>query len=867
MAGKSIEELLGDYVAFGSRNDPSEIAQFNKVKELLGEAFADIAMDHKFGGQAEAARGVLNRGTKGPPIFDRVYELGDDRFLLTGDEAMVVIDAKFGQSPLSYTNLNHSYLVPPKGERIPLPQKRQVRQLEADWIKDRIKELGRAEEKAMKGAPVAENSLAARLKRAAERGKMQVYEVRTTIEFGEDQVHDVHVEIVDHTKQFQDSYSSRRPPADAERIAARKEAIENFYLKKSELKATIDADAYEAARKRLKKAQTQVRKAGRDLAEAKQPGNRERKKLVLKEKKQAAADRESEAKRAKKTTVKSDDVVKQNQEMRDRQTRNRKAEEAKKKQAGQGANQAEKDAQQAKKTPSTSDTTSGEIPDTRTQSAGTGDTASSHTSTDMTHSGRTTALSDEAKGITRPLSGDAVRGTADKMTYDALQADHGAAAVVKKQLAEVTERQAPRIAEWGAARIAERLVFKAGRVVFKVGKFAFRVLEFANPILDVLMVVDGIDLLINWLRRDKIEDEKEWRRIADYLSTQTQRAHLPPYGFEYLTSQETNISVYAGNIISGQIPGRTDDYLSWYKKWIKDTSWRGFVYTTVWINLERQKVLGANYLDYPYEYTYWLTNRLEVALSSDPPPNTKTDKHIGEVGEEDETNRITHGKHGPYSDPKYSIAVEIRQLEVRYSYSMPVLTPFDFILTKCNALISEIIAFLSRYDENVIAKMDVRSEMGGFSFNWFQNYTFGTPVDVKVVRWCLTTLPAISDHLGNHTPIPGDSVIPKRSVRMNLNTGYHRRLQILRLISGGPGSKTSFREIAGLLNRIVTDENTRYLITPIDKDLEYLTPEYLRDVALDIHDDVQRTLKACSHGPTDVEYNYQGPTPPQPHAR
>jgi hypothetical protein len=184
-------------------------------------------------------------------------------------------------------------------------------------------------------------------------------------------------------------------------------------------------------------------------------------------------------------------------------------------------------------------------------------------------------------------------------------------------------------------------------------------------------------------------------------------------------------------------------------------------------------------------------------------------------------------------------------------------------MVKCNALISEIVAFLSRYDPTVYAGMEVQSEMAGIKFNWFATYTFGEPIDVDVVRWVFSTLLAISEHLTKHLPEHGDNAIPKHALGANLNTGYHRRLQLIREISDGPGSKISFRKIANLLNRIVKDENPRYLLKPVDPTLEYLTPEYLGDLAMDIHDDIERILNACQHPPTDVEYNYQGPPAPR----
>lgn len=874
MPGRTVEELLGEYLAFSSRNDPAEIVQFNKVKELLGEAFADIAMSHKFDGQIQVARGVLNRGAKGPPIFDRVYSLGDDRILLSAEEGFAIVDAKFGESEVKRTNFNRSYMVTSKGEKIRLPQKRQARQLEAGWIRDRIDELATAERKAAASGRVPDASLAARLKRAADEGKLDIYEVRTTLEFGDDLVPDVHVEIVDHTSSVREAYrTGRREPLDTEGIAARKESIENFYLKRAELKAKIAAEADDDVQGRLKKARAALSRAKRDLAKAKKPATREERKLTVDEKRRAAEDLEAKAKRVKVAAREAEDVRRLNERLRDIQTNIRKSEQARKRQVDRAAIHAEKDATRAKR-----QAAAGEL-----SSRGTAETA---------------AMTDDARGVASRVANDAVtaRATVDKIAHTAAQADRVTGSVARKGLGDVAPRQTPKIAEKGGQRTVARLALKGGCVVRTVGTYAYRVLNLTNPVSDLLMIVDGIDLLVNWLRRDKIEDEREWRRIAEFLSAETRQVLLPPYfssanggvpaymgsaaarsmiaairkrrpapagseGFvKYLTSQEASITTLAGNVLSGQIPGRTDDFMTWYIKWNTDTQWSGFVYTTVWINLERQRVLGR---DYPFEYTYWLTDRLEVALSEDPPPNTKTEKHFGEFGPSEPRNRITRGRPKPYSDPDHNLSVEIRELEVRYTYSTPVLTPFDFILVKCNSLVGDLVSLLSRYDNTVVEKMDVRSEIApGITHNWFANYTSGEPINAKKVKDCFSALLWISDELGKHSPMVGDSTIPKYRTGSKPNTGYDRRHWLLQSISGLSGSKFSFRQIAFQLAWIINPgKNNDYLIKPVNQDLDYLTPEYLARSAMEIHDDVLRALKACKGPPANVEYNYQGPAP------
>lgn len=834
-----MEELLLEYFEFSSRDvagdglNGAEKNRFKKVKELLGELFADGAMDHKVG-SVQRARGVFIRGTKGPPIFDRVYDLGDDLSLLVGEEHVAIVDAKFGHWPRSRTNLNQSYLVTTKGgrvQKIPLPQKKQVRQLEAPWIRDRIKELARAEDKAA-GAGTASYSLSARLKRAADSGKLQIYEIRTTIELGADAVPDIHIEMIDRTEAFEVPYrTGRSDPADAGRIAARKEAIENFYLEKSELKAKIDADAYTAAKKRLKAATTEVAQTQRAVAKVKKPATQREKNRPARQALANAKQLEVEAQSARTTAKKSEAVRKFNEERRDIQTNVRKAEGLEKWKEDWKKQRAETDAAKAER-------------------------AVQSTTTDPPLA--------EQRETPRSVGDSAVpsREVNNKMIDARLQADRAARSAAAKGATDVAS-QAPRLAERAGFRSAVGLAVKGGRVVKNVGKFAFRLLNIANPVLDLLMVVDGIDLLMKWLKRDQIADAKQWAAVIQYLSGDGQ-VTLPPYGVPYLSGLGAGIRGYAGRILEG-FPGQSGDFMAWYKKWNVEPGWSGFVYATVWIYLEQQE---ARTDDYPYEFTYWIgesPHPIEVSLSTNPPSNKKvTAKVIGAVGETDPRNRITQGRQAPYSEPKYAIAVDIRQLDILYSYATPVLTPFDFLIVKCNILIGEFATFLSRYIPTFFAEMVGISsaEERATSFQLFSKANFGEPFDDEAVRWCFGALLWAADELDKHSPKGGDTNTHKGFPTLNM--GFHRRFQILSGISGGPGSKSSFRTIASQLSRIARGDHRKYLLKPIDNSLDYLTPEYLRDLALEIHEDVQRAAKASLSETTRLEYNYQGPRRPPP---
>jgi hypothetical protein len=423
---------------------------------------------------------------------------------------------------------------------------------------------------------------------------------------------------------------------------------------------------------------------------------------------------------------------------------------------------------------------------------------------------------------------------------------------------ETGGRQLAKASRW---RPVARLFLKGSRVAATIGRFAFVVLDLANPILDLLLLVNVVDALVDWLQREKREEQAEWRRIAHFLSAHSATVRLDPFNLPYTVGFGDTVSHLVQLALTTD--GGPGNFLEWFQKWDTGHAWNGFVYSTVSADLKRQEVWGGNAstasesLRYPV--TYYLAGALRVSASSKLQPNWKEQGPTVLAGPEDDRNYRTAGRPAPYSDPKYNVSVRISSLKVRYTYPNPILSPLDFILAKSNSLIGNIVAFLSKYDDRIFSDMDVRVEIvpGVAKVNLLADVDFRYPLYGPSIKWCLQALFNANDALSMDAPQKGDDRLPNPPQKYN--EGFYRRLNILRLLSTPPGPKSgSFHQIAVNMRQILRDENPRHLLPTRDKDLDGITVQYLQDAAMDIHADVQRAFAACSKSPMNLEFNYEG---------
>jgi hypothetical protein len=295
-------------------------------------------------------------------------------------------------------------------------------------------------------------------------------------------------------------------------------------------------------------------------------------------------------------------------------------------------------------------------------------------------------------------------------------------------------------------------------------------------------------------------------------------------------------------------PRYADNILLWNSRW-SDTNWSGFVYLTAYAELERQE---SNQEDDPYRVKYYWDTIPLVSFSDNPPPNSKSKRFVALAGPPDKRNRTTGGKPGPHSSPEYNIVVEISRLKARYTYPQPYLTPFDFMIMKCNNLIASIVEFVSRYDERIISAMDVSDEVvEGVHVYWLDKHEFAAPLHSGAVHRSLVNLMEAVRVLSLHAHGGGDSKRPPNSPIYN--NGYFRRRDILTKLY------TNNRKLSGLrLFDFIEAQLGQLLAKRQLSQLENQDIDYLMQQAASIGADLKRTLERCNAPATALAFNYEG---------
>jgi hypothetical protein len=864
----SFEDLLVEYVGYARRDDPAEIAGFNKVKEQIGEHLVDLAVQTKYGGGAAIERAVPRRGAKGPPVLDKVYELAPGKYLGVSEEGyMILAEAKFNTSELGRSNFNRRFLVEtersaPSGavgaKMTPAPARKQMEQLDADWVRARIKEIARRE-----SLTAAETeSLAELLQTAAREEKLIVLEVRSNILMEAGKLEGVSVEIVDHTSVFQEAYKSGRRVVDAEGKAARMASLDKLYVSRAQIAASEDRTALRNARERLKRAQAAQKKlhsGPTPTTRSEQKSHREKLERVRERVEKAKGD----VRAGKKAVNESAQTLAHHREALKRSETLRRAESFRKRQQRLGT---EAEPETPKKPPDGGGAPEGES--RRAQGAAQPD--------DGVGNRATTDTKTSTNGVTTD-PGVSARSTTDRGLKGAEAADK-----LASKPAQVAEKGALRkvgqvisgVAKSRLVRSVGRFAIRGSRVLFVAGKFVFRVVSLANPVLDLLSLVGAVDALVAWLEREKREERAEWKRIAKFLSSPLQVVELPPYKIPYAYGMRETTSRLAQAALASAGSG---NFVDWFHKWVTQEGWSGFVYATVTLSLNRQSI--ADHEEDPHSVTYYPFGLVTVFPTHEPLPNAKRPSTSAAggaeiwVGSTDARNWRTFGRQPPSLSPEYEASVAISEVWVRYTYPNPILTPFDFILAKANSLLAEIVAFISKFDGFVLRDMDVRSEIiPGVAYqNWFEEFEFREPLYGPYLHWCMTHILVAVDLLAKHTPEPGDERLPNPG--FNYNTGYYRRLEILRQLAS-PGARPPpshdgshrrhalpmplFRQVGLFLSQSLRDEHPRHLVTPRDPDLDDLDVAELSRLACEIDEDIKLVYAACRAPKTALEFNYEG---------
>jgi hypothetical protein len=840
----NLKELLTELEHL-SKQPPGNVnlGRLTKVKELLGEVGAHREVTRIYGSsRLRHVSDVPRRGEKGAFILDLLFELDDGQ--------LVLVEAKYGGSQMGRTADRRTFLVTTSKdtvEKIPLHLKRQIEQLDALWIKDRIKEIAKT------NAPLAQA-----LREAVDGERLKVLEVRSRVDLETGRPPVLASQTTDHTDRLREQAKTGRRFVDEERRFARREALAERQLKALAAKTKELEQVAKDARKAQKAAQSKLDRSRASLANLKEtPGKPLTKRQVAARLRWTQAiEEEGKALEAlKKATADAEaalarhtESVRDAKKITELDTRARKAEEqfkrlheAERLKAGAASGKLD-DAARGLLDRRTAPTLQATPEPVGKLAATTAKTAADKPPQPTATPGQTTGSKASGAGeraISTPM-------TVDKALANPLNAQRGLAsdAPAAQRLATAANELDAIPQAAGRGRRAAQLGLKGLKVVARVGRLVFSVLNFANPIFNLLDAVALVDALVAWLKRDKIEEEKEWARIGAYLFSQPQVVRTI-YGINYYTGM--------GNHLEGQFrtrmadPRYADNILFWISRW-GDPKWSGFVYLTVDTELERQE---SNEENDPYRVKfYWDTIPL-MSFSDKPPPNTRRKTIIKNAGPQDESNRSTEGKPAPYSSPEYNIAVEISMLKVRYTYPQPYLTPFDFMIMKCNNLIASIMEFVSRYDERIISEMDISDEVfEGIRVYWLNKHEFSAPLDSGVVHRSLLNLLEAVRVLSLHAHGRGDS---KRAPNNpNYNNGYFRRREILtKLYANNPKLRNLrlFDFVEAQLGQLLTKQLSKRENDDID---------YLMQQAASIGADLKRTLERCKAPTTALAFNYEG---------
>ena len=618
-------------------------------------------------------------------------------------------------------------------------------------------------------------ALANRLRDAVRDGQLHVLEVRTTLVVDGAGGTRLASEITDHTDRFREQARSGRRFTDEERRLARREALGAQQLEAAEDRVAEDRKAARQAETKANRAEGSVETAKKNLAKAQKPETKEKRTAIVAEKDELAKDLRAGARDAKETAKRSEQVRKLTEQQMRNDTSLRKAAEAEKRL-------------------------------NRPPSGVTGARATETTAVDRAVAGRMTEAREVAGAATDT-------------------------AVVRRGGNEIAGRVAP-----------QRAIFLVGRrgatVAVRTVRFLLTVVDFANPVFDLLFAVELVDLLVGWLRREQVEDQREWARISDFLFAPSAYVKSP-YGIGYTTSIRDSVNSAVEDQLANVAYDR--NFLAWLTKWNTDHTWRGFVYSQIDIGLHRQEEDEET----PFHVKYYPEAAPAITFVDKPLANARTQTTLGLAGPQDPKNRSTGGGPAGY-DPEHNISVQMSQVRVRFTHPAPTLTPFDFMIVKCRHLIAEVATFIAAYDDTIVAGMNLRDEIpGGLGkIYWLDGHPFPAPLNGPAIQFCLKSIYWVADNLSVHAHLQNDFARRERTDRFTI--GFYRRQQILFELS----RRRPMRKVADSLTSIARATTS----TPgILEDLDYL-----RELAASIDDDLVRTFAACSRSPTSLEYNYQG---------
>lgn len=816
-----IKQLLGELETLASLpRDKVDIGRLTKVKELIGEVGGQEGLIRHFGASRLKLLTVPRRGND-VIILDLVFELDDGQF--------VIVEAKYGVSQAGRSIAKKTSLVSiSKGviQKTPLPLKGQLEQLDAAWIKERIGEIGQHDV-----------DLSKALKKAFDSDRVQILETRTRVDMSHGKAPNVQTQLTDHTSAVRKEAKTGRRFVDHEHRFAVKEALGQQRIEKLAKEGKELASALERRRQAEKPVQTALNAAKRSLASLKQTPGKELTKAQVAARERwnkTIADLEKQIDPLKRATAdakqalaKNEQTVELTEKLKAYDTRAMKAEQklkrltmADKLNAGAASGKFSEEERRML------DRRLGPKP---TPMPG----AEAELETTLAREARSTSLAQKATGA--PLVAEKqIAHNVERATVKAVVPSTAAKVLIHEGVEGV--EVAGRFARFS------QLAFKGTRLVARAGSFVFKVVNFADPIFTLMDVVAIVDALVDWLRREKIEDEKEWKRIAAYLFGPLKIVKSGT-GVRYATTM--------GHQIDAHAPLRMSDpqYVSgnalyWTTRWA-DPSWPGFVYIQIDATLDRQESSDE-------EVRFYWDALPAISFTDKPPANYR--KLIGGanwLGPQDENNRFTDGKGGVSAQPSREV--------VRYTYPQPYLTPFDFLIIQCRTLYSDLVDFVAKFDENFPIALELEGEdFATFREQALRSYPLSAPLNSREIHVCLINIDHFVKLLGMHATQPGDAA--RDTPIAHYNAGRNRRLRLLQVLTS-PYKRPDrldarydqmrpFWEIVLRLGQIVSTRDPAVIANI----------EYMRDQADLIDTNAKRARKLCDQNATGFLFNYEGAT-------
>lgn len=363
--------------------------------------------------------------------------------------------------------------------------------------------------------------------------------------------------------------------------------------------------------------------------------------------------------------------------------------------------------------------------------------------------------------------------------------------------------------------------------------------------------------LFMWDRERRAKEAREWAGILAFLSA-AQEVHTDRIGARYVTAAGTLLWTEANRRLAD--PQDPERITTWIEKWDRETKWGGFVFARYRGGLMRQSLQQEDddepypvryfiYGDRSFEFTtYGLASNNEKKVLSrkslryNMTGNLFTAGTLLDQKERDPSMDTGTPSYLPEPNREIYIHRDVEAVEFRLKAVLPtpLLTPFDFVIFKCNVLIIEILQFISRFDENYFPTDYPFQDVGGVAVvNYLEDAQFPAPINSAYAHFCLKSLYAMAAGFRRHTHFTdGASLDDMASARLKLARSW--------VPANEKGGFYSHRrpvyEITKHLRNLTPYAQIDPHVRNTDPDLTHIDEYYLSDCADRIEKDIVRMI-------------------------